>query len=372
MNVLITGGAGFIGSHLADALLAEGHAVRVFDSLDPQVHGKGQRVPRYLSRDVEFVHGDIRDRAALKRTLAGIDVVFHEAAAVGVGQSMYEIQRYVEVNSAGTANLLDIIVNTKQKLEKLIVASSMSIYGEGKYFCGHCGSVAPTARNDDRLLSRKWEMSCPRCHLDVKPLPTDEEKPLNPTSVYAISKRDQEELCLTVGKAYGIPTTALRYFNVYGPRQALSNPYTGVLAIFSSRLLNRKSPVIHEDGLQSRDYVHVRDIVQANLLAMTSNGANDQVFNVGTGRCTSVRALAGIIMKKLGREFEPEVTNKYRAGDIRHCYADITKISTMLKYSPSVMLEEGVSDAVSWVREEVADDRVEKATRELIERNLLR
>jgi len=372
MNVLVTGGAGFIGSHLADALRAKGHAVRVFDSLDPQVHGKEQRVPRYLSRDVEFIHGDIRDRAALKRTLAGIDVVFHEAAAVGVGQSMYEIQRYVEVNSAGTANLLDIIVNTKQKVQKLIVASSMSIYGEGKYFCGHCGSVAPTARHDERLLSRKWELSCPRCHLDVKPLPTDEEKPLNPTSVYAISKRDQEELCLTVGKAYGIPTTALRYFNVYGPRQALNNPYTGVLAIFSSRLLNRKSPVIHEDGLQSRDYVHVRDIVQANLLAMTSNGANDQVFNVGTGRCTSVRALAGIIMKKLGREFEPEVTNKYRAGDIRHCYADITKISTMLKYSPSVMLEEGVSDAVSWVREEVADDRVEKATRELIERNLLR
>ena len=215
-------------------------------------------------------------------------------------------------------------------------------------------------------------MTCPRCHLDVKPLPTDEEKPINPTSVYAISKRDQEELCLTVGKAYGIPTTALRYFNVYGPRQALSNPYTGVLAIFSSRLLNRKSPVIHEDGLQSRDYVHVRDIVQANLLAMTSNGANGQVFNVGTGRCTSVRDLAGIMMKKLGREFEPEITNKYRAGDIRHCYADITKISTMLKYSPSVMLEEGVSDAVSWVREEVADDKVEKATRELIERNLLR
>jgi dTDP-L-rhamnose 4-epimerase len=368
---LVTGGAGFIGSHLAEALLAEGHAVRVFDILDPQVHGKGQHIPAYLNPDVEFVLGDIRDRKALKTALTDIEVVFHEAAAVGVGQSMYEIQRYVDINSTGTANLLDIIANAKHGLKKLVVASSMSLYGEGKYFCEHCGSETPSSRKDDRLMSRKWQMSCARCDGDLTALPTDEEKPLKPTSVYAISKRDQEELCLTVGKAYGIPTTALRYFNVYGPRQALSNPYTGVLAIFCARLLNGKPPLIHEDGLQSRDYVHVRDIVQANLLVMTCDATNYEALNVGTGRSTSVRDLAGVLMKHLQMECDSEVTNRYRTGDIRHCYADITKISAMVNYTPSVSLDEGIADVVSCLRDELPRDGVDQATQELIERKLL-
>jgi len=372
VNVLITGGAGFIGSHLADALLTGGHTVRVFDNLDPQVHGPERPVPRYLNRNVEFRLGDIRDSVAVKKALRDIEVVFHQASVVGVGQSMYEIHRYIDVNSAGTANLLEVLAKSRNKPRKLIVASSMSIYGEGKYLCQDCGPSAPAPRTNERLHARKWEMTCPGCGKDVMPLPTDEGKSLNPTSVYAVSKRDQEELYLTVGKAYDIPTVALRYFNVYGPRQALSNPYTGVLAIFSSRLLNKKPPVIHEDGLQSRDYIHVRDIARANLLAMESDHADYQIFNVGTGCRTSVREVAQLLMKELGVEFDPEVSQKYRTGDIRHCVADIGKISTVLKYSPSVALEEGIADVVSWVREEVAEDRVEIATRQLIESNLLR
>lgn len=373
-NTLVTGGAGFIGSHLVDALLEAGHRVRVFDNLEPQVHGplreRGEW-PAYLAEDCERIVGDVRDREALRQSLEGVDVIFHQAAAVGVGQSMYEIERYVDANTRGTAVLLDILANDRHSVRKLIVASSMSIYGEGSYRCSEHGEVFPTLRSDEQLAARDWEMRCPTCAHPVRPLPTREDKPLHPTSIYAITKKDQEQMCLTVGRAYGIPVVALRYFNAYGPRQALSNPYTGVAAIFSGRLLNDKAPVVFEDGLQSRDLIHVSDIVQANLLAMERDEMDDDVFNVGTGRSLSVLDLAQALIDQMGSPLSPEIVEEFRAGDIRHCYPDISRI-TEFGYTPNVRFEEGIGELVGWVRAQEAADSFQQAKDELASRGLTR
>ncbi|MFC1809783.1 SDR family NAD(P)-dependent oxidoreductase, partial [Candidatus Omnitrophota bacterium] len=268
-KVLVTGGAGFIGSHLVDALIQKGHEVTVFDNLEPQVHGVSGKVPDYLNASAHFIQGDVCDIEALDAAVAGHEIIFHQAAMVGVGQSMYQITRYMDVNTCGTANLLDLVVNKyKDQIKKIIVASSMSIYGEGLYTCKECGDVVPGLRSDIQMSKNQWEQVCPLCGKEVKPTMTPESKPLHATSIYALSKKDQEEMTLMIGESYGIPTVALRYFNVYGPRQSLSNPYTGVCAIFSSRLKNDNPPIIYEDGKQSRDFVSVYDIVAANILAM--------------------------------------------------------------------------------------------------------
>jgi dTDP-L-rhamnose 4-epimerase len=372
MKILITGGAGFVGSHTADALLERGHSVRVFDNLDPQVHGETPEIPGYLHHEVEFVRGDVRDREALKEAIADMDVIYHLAAAVGVGQSMYEVQKYVEINSLGGAVLLDILANEDHGVSKLIVASSMSIYGEGQYLCHECGIVYPKLRSATQLENRDWEMHCPNCDAIVDPMPTNEDKPLFPTSIYAISKRDHEEMFITIGRAYDIPTVALRYFNIYGSRQALSNPYTGVAAIFSSRLLNHQSPIVFEDGLQSRDFIHVSDIVQANLLSLEKDEANFEVFNVGTGRKLTILDMGNILIESLAPELELAVLGKFREGDIRHCYADISKIQTKLGFSPKVAFEDGITELVSWVSTQQANDMVEDAKDQLSKRNLVR
>ncbi len=371
-RILVTGGAGFIGSHLVDKLIELGHRVRVFDNLEMQVHGGEQKIPEYLNKECEFIKGDIRDRGKLEKALDEIEIIFHEAAAVGVGQSMYKIYNYVETNTLGTANLLDILVNKKDnKVEKLIIASSMSVYGEGKYICSECGPIFPKLRSLEQLKKREWEMRCPICSQIVKPVPTDEDKPLYPTSIYAISKRDQEEMCLNVGRAYKIPTVALRYFNVYGQRQALSNPYTGVAAIFSSRIKNYHNPIIFEDGLQSRDFIYVSDIVQANILAMEKEEANFEVFNVGTGRKLTILDVANNLIKKLGRdELKSEIVNKYREGDIRYCYADISKIKEKLGYKSKVKFEEGIAEFINWAGKQKIVDYFEKSKKELEERGL--
>jgi len=369
-SILVTGGAGFIGAHLVKALLARGHRVRVLDALIPQVH-RGRRVPD-LPPTVDFIRGDVSEPEAWHQALEGVEVVFHLAAEVGVGQSMYEITRYTRANVLGTAVLLELLATGRYPLRKLIVASSMSVYGEGAYRCGTCGQVHPQLRSAAQLQAGRWEMTCPRCGGPVEPLPTPEDKPLFPTSVYAISKRDQEEMCLAVGRAYGIPTVALRFFNVYGPGQSLSNPYTGVAAIFCARLLHRNPPLIFEDGLQSRDFVHVEDIVQANLLAMDREEANDQVFNVGTGRRVSILELAEALIGAMGVKLRPAVVHRFREGDIRHCYADLTKIRGMLGYTPRIPLEEGLPDLVRWVSAQESADLVAKAQAELERRGLLK
>jgi dTDP-L-rhamnose 4-epimerase len=369
-RVLVTGGAGFIGSHLVDRLIEEGHEVTVLDSLVPQVHQNS--IPEYLNKAASFIRGNIGDKDLLLELLRDHEVVYHEAAAVGVGQSMYQIEEYVKQNTYNTALLLDCLVNKENEVKKLIVAASMSSYGEGKYECPSCGIVYPPLRPEEQLKKRDWEMRCPDCGKVLTPLPTDEEKPMKPTSIYAITKKDQEDMALTIGRAYGIPTVSLRYFNVYGARQALSNPYTGVCAIFSCRIKNGNPPVIFEDGHQTRDFVHVSDIVQANLLALEKKRADYEAFNVGTGVPTSILDVANIMIDYFNVSLSPQITNKYRKGDIRHCYADISKIKK-IGYEPRVKFQEGLPELIEWVTMQPScdvSDNFEVATRELERRKL--
>ncbi|HYH08815.1 MAG TPA: NAD-dependent epimerase/dehydratase family protein [Thermoanaerobaculia bacterium] len=366
--VLITGGAGFIGSHLADALLQQGHRVRVLDNLDPQVHGEDQRRPEYLDSDVELHAGDVRNADAVTRALAGMDVVFHLAAKVGVGQSMYAVENYTDVNNRGTAVLLEAL--TKNPVERLVVASSMSIYGEGLYQNAAGEVVAGQERALEQLKSRQWEVTDASGEV-LTPLPTPETKPPALSSVYALSKFDQERLCLLIGRAYNIPTVALRFFNVYGTRQALSNPYTGVLAIFASRLLNNHAPLVNEDGLQRRDFVSVSDVAQACLLAMEkAPEVAGHAFNVGSGRNYSVLEVGRRLAEVLGKTIEPEITGKYRVGDIRHCFADISLTRELLGYEPKVLLEDALIELAQWLEGQIAIDRVQDAAAELHARGL--
>jgi dTDP-L-rhamnose 4-epimerase len=370
VRVLVTGGAGFVGSHTVDALVQQGHAVRIFDSLDAQVHRDG-RAPAWLNPAAELVRGVVTDRAALAQALAGMDAVIYLAAAVGVGQSMYEIRRYVHDNALGGATFLDVIANEPHTIRRIVVASSMSIYGEGGYRCARCGPVAPGPRPEVQLQQAAWEARCPRCAAETEPLATAEDKPLAPTSIYAITKRDHEEMFLAVGRAYGIPTVALRYFNIYGPRQSLSNPYTGVVAIFASRLLNGRPPLVFEDGRQSRDFVHVGDVVRANLLALEHPAAAFQVFNVGTGRRTSVLDIAEGLATGLGSDVKPQVLGRYRAGDVRHCFADVSAIRTALGFEATTGLADGLRELVGWMRSQPAEDLVDEARAALDARRLI-
>ena len=362
-KVLITGGAGFVGSYLVDALLQRGMNVRVYDSVCAQVHPTG--IPDYLAHDVELVRGDIRDIDSLREALRGVDVVYHLAAAVGVGQSMYEISHYMGVNTQGTANLLQALLDTKLPIAKLIVASSMSIYGEGRYRCDQCGDVAPPVRATAQLLRKRWETTCPACGEVLSPMPTDESKPLQASSIYALSKKDQEEMALLFGRTYGLPVVAMRYFNIYGPRQALSNPYTGVAAIFASRLLNGRAPLIFEDGRQLRDFVSVHDITAANLLAMERDEANGRALNIGSGEPITIQQVGEVLTASLGVQIPAEITGKYRAGDIRHCFADISAAKRLLGYTPRVRFADGVRELARWLKQQTAEDRVAEATQEL-------
>jgi len=366
-RILVTGGAGFIGSHLVDRLIQIGHKVRIVDNLEAQVHSAR---PDYLNPEAEFIEADILNPSAMAKALKNIDVVFHQAAVVGVGQSMYQIRKYTDVNCSGTAQILDTIVNGNYEIEKLIVASSMSIYGEGAYSCGHCGQVYPKTRTETQLKSGMWEILCPNCGCTVKSLPTDEEKTLQPTSVYAVSKRDQEEMCLSVASAYKLPMVALRYFNTYGPRQSLANPYTGVAAIFLSRIKNGNPPLIFEDGNQMRDFVSVHDIVQANILAMEKQEADYQTFNVGSGHPVTIKQIADILLNIYKSDLHPEILGKYRAGDIRHCYGDISKISKLLGFSPNISLNHGMIELAKWSESVKAEDKSVEAQAELEKRKL--
>jgi dTDP-L-rhamnose 4-epimerase len=362
-TILITGGAGFVGSHLADALLSRGHRVRILDNLTRQVHG--EELPPYLSPEVELVQGDVRDAAAVGRALEGMDVVFHLAAAVGVGQSMYEIAHYISVNTQGTAILLQELLRPGSRVQKLVLASSMSVYGEGKYLCRRCGVTSPPLRTLEQLKSKRWEPPCPECDYALTAVATDEVKPLQCSSMYSLSKKAQEEMCLLFGRTYSLPVVALRYFNIYGPRQALSNPYTGVAANFASRLLNGNAPLVFEDGRQMRDFVSVEDAVQAAILAMESSAAGGRAVNIGSGEPISIREVAAKLALALPTSVAAEMTEKYRSGDVRHCFADISLARRLLGYVPRVSFAQGVDKLVSWLRSQQPQDRAAEAVAQL-------
>jgi len=367
-KILISGGAGFIGSHLCDELLKHGYSITVLDNLSEQVHGKDSLRPDYLNDQIKLVKGDIRDAALVEELVKEAEAIFHLAALVGVGQSMYEIKEYTDVNNVGTATLLEAII--KHPVKKLVVASSMSLYGEGLYQDSSGKKYHSVSRPIDQLKNNDWEVYNEEGHL-LEPIPTDESKSPNLSSVYALSKYDQEQLCLLTCKAYNIPVTALRFFNVYGTRQSLSNPYTGVMAIFSSRLLNNRPPLIFEDGNQQRDFVHVKDIARACRLALEVPASNQQVFNIGSGEHYTISSLALILAKTMGKEgIEPEITGEYRVGDIRHCFADISKAETILGYTPQISLEAGMQELAEWLESQLAVDHVEKAKAELASRGL--
>lgn len=367
-KILVTGGAGFIGSFLVDELVRRDHEVTVFDNFEPQVHGRKR--PDYLNKAARYVKGDVCDVPAFKKVALRAEVIFHEAAMVGVGQSQYQIRRYTDVNVLGTANLLDILANNKHRCEKLVVAASMSSYGEGLYQCGKHGAVRPPLRGDADVAGGRWELNCPHCGKPVAAAPTPETAGQVCNSIYAQNKKDQEDMVMIFGRAYGLPVVALRYFNVYGPRQSLSNPYTGVCAIFMSRIKNGNPPVIYEDGGQTRDFVSVHDIVQANVLAMEKPAANGQVFNVGTGRPIAVKDVARLLAKLYGVEIGPEICGKFRKGDVRHCYPDIGKARRLLGYEPRVTFDAGMRELIEWSRQAEAKDRFEQAACELKKRGL--
>ena len=368
-RILITGGAGFIGSHLARHLLRQGHEVRALDRLDPQVHPERER-PAYLDSDVELIQGDVRDPAAVAEALDGVDAVVHLAARVGVGQSMYEIADYCSVNTVGTGVLLEALI--ERPLRRLVVASSMSIYGEGLYTTAE-GRVAEAIERDRAQLERgEWEPVSPDGRA-LTPEPTPESKRPSLSSVYALNKYDQERMCLLFGSSYDVPTTALRFFNVYGPDQALSNPYTGVLAIFGGRLLNGRPPKIFEDGEQRRDFVSVHDVARACALTLERDEAAGCAVNVGSGESITVWEIAQRLARVTDREeVEAEVTGRYRVGDIRHCFADITMAREVLGYEPRVALDDGMAELAQWLEGQTAEDRVDSAHGELVARGLAR
>ena len=368
-RVLIVGGAGFIGSHLAELLLRHGYGVRVIDNLAPQVHGESCKSPPYLPADVEFLCGDVRDPIAIRQAVQGADAVVHLAAAVGVGQSMYRIADYVATNELGTAVLLEALLT--HPVRRLVVASSMSIYGEGLTRAPDGRLVEPAQRSVRQLKRAQWGV-CDAQGDVLEPVPTPETKQPSLTSVYALNKHTQERLCLIFGQAYDVPTVALRFFNVYGTRQALSNPYTGVLAIFAARLLNGRPPMIFEDGRQRRDFVHVRDVARACLAALEASAAGGRAINIGSGQSRTVAEVARALAMAVGRgDLKPQITGRYRAGDIRHCFADLTLAREVLGFEPVESFDAGLAELAEWLAGEVAVDRVDQATDELARRGLV-
>src|SRR4030095_6581513 len=314
-TILVTGGAGYIGSHLVDALVARDYQVTVLDSLEPQVHRSGTW-PSYVNVRATYVRGDVRDRAVFEPLVIAADAVVHFGAAVSVGQSMYQGDRYVDVNTRGTALLLDILVNVTHHVEKVLVASSIGVYGEGAYRCATHGVVAPSIRPEEQLAARDWEQRCPMCHEPVGSIPTPEDKALYRDNIYSMTKYHQEEMVLLIGKTYGIPSVAPRFFNVYGPRQSLSNPYAGVAAIWLSRLLNGKQPIVFEDGGQLRDFVSIHDVVDCLVLMLEKPGADYLPVNVGSGETVTILEIAQLLARLLGSSIEPQITQSRRELDI--------------------------------------------------------
>ncbi len=365
MRILVTGGAGFIGSFLTESLLARGYSVTILDSLDPQVHPSG--LPAYLPRDARLQVGDIRDREALCQTVENADAVVHCAAAVGVAQSLYQPYRFVDVNVGGTALLLELLAERKRRLSRLLIFTSMTGYGEGLYRRPSDGTLLRVGiRTEAEIQEHGWEPVHPENGEGLEPVPTPEEAMLMARNIYALTKRYQEELAFSLGQTFDFPVVCLRLFNVYGPRQSLSNPYTGVLAIFLSRLLAGHAPVVYEDGNQSRDFVSVHDVVRAAIMALEQPAACGQVINIGSGVPRGIGDCARVLACLLGREdLEPQISGQFRKGDIRHCTADISKARRLLGYEPQVRWEDGLAELIEWAQSAPSADYFDRAASEL-------
>lgn len=377
-NILITGGAGFIGSNLALELIKKNYRVTILDNLSKQIHGVNPEKdsPLYMSiKDkVTFRNGTVTSKEDWIESLKDQDAVIHLAAETGTGQSMYEIERYCHVNVNGTALLLDILANKKHKIKKLIIASSRAIYGEGKYECSKHGSVYPIARNEYDMDNNNFDCCCPICGEVVEISPTSEDSKIHPTSIYGITKQNQEQMFMVMGAALKIPVVGFRYQNVYGPGQSLKNPYTGILSIFSTLMLNDKDINIFEDGEESRDFVYIDDVVQATILGLEKEEGNNLVFNVGSGVSTTVNNLTKILLKKYNSNSKCKVSGNYRIGDIRHNFADISLAKNKLGYSPKFSFNKGIENFTNWVIQQniMTSSDYEKSITEMKERNLFK
>lgn len=367
MKALVTGGAGLIGSHIVDLARARGWEVRILDRLEPYTHRQGK--PAWVPADAEFIEGDVRDRAAWERALAGVDIVFHQAA---YGGYMPEIAKFIEVNSLGTALMLETIREHDLPIRKVVVASSQAVYNEGAYRCPEHGHFYGTTRNVTRLAAGDYDVHCPRCDRVAEPVPTDEGAPMGGENTYAISKADQERLTISFGRATGLPVVALRYSCTYGPRQSIFNPYTGVIAIFCTRLMNDRPPLVYEDGRQSRDLVFVEDIARANLLVATDDRADGRVFNVGTGNAAAIGDLARLLADRLGKPIEPLIPGEYRPGEMRALISDISRLGE-LGFAPQVALTDGIDRYLAWIREQGRiEDYFAEAERALRQKQVVR
>jgi dTDP-L-rhamnose 4-epimerase len=373
MKTLVTGGAGFIGSHLVDRLVKEGHEVSILDNLS----GNDFDVPDYLNREAKFIEGDVRDNYLLGNIIHNYDAVFHYAASVGIAQSNYEIINFVENNSFGTAVLLENIINAKTK-PKLIIAASNTTYGEGIYECEEgCGFYHPAIRSEDDIKKHGFEPLCPECGKPGFPTETPETTELNCNSIYAFTKRCQEDMALLTGRMYDFPVVALKYFNVFGTRQSLSNPYTGVSAIFMNRAKNGNPLMIYEDGMQTRDFVYIDDVVEANILALQNNNASGEVFNIGSGNGVRISSLASEICRLYKKDriykkdFGIEITNVFRKGDIRHCIADNSKAKKVLGWKPRIKFGDGLRMVYEWAKTQKSEDNFDRADKELRDKGLV-
>lgn len=374
-NILITGGAGFIGSNLTKKLVSKGYSITILDNLSKQIHGKDQKSELYnsIKEITTFILGDVCNEEDWKKALKGQDAVIHLAAETGTGQSMYEISRYNDVNILGTSHLLDFLANNKNSVKKLIIASSRSIYGEGKYKCENHGVVYPNERVASNMMKGKFDLFCDVCGGELDLMPTDENSKIHPSSIYGITKQQQEQMILLMGKSLGIPAVALRYQNVYGPGQSLSNPYTGILSIFSTRMLNGNDIDIYEDGEESRDFVFIDDVVEATILALEKEEANHQIFNVGSGKATSVTQVANSLKKLYDSNVNISIGGSFRLGDIRHNYADLNKIKNLLGFTAKFDFQTGISRFVDWVKtQEVKEDKYEQSLNELKNKGLIK
>ena len=373
-NILITGGAGFIGSRLCEKLYDKGYNITILDNLSEQIHGTEESsLFKKIKGKCTFIKGDVRNKEDWKIAIKGQEIIVHLAAETGTGQSMYEVEKYNAVNIMGTAYLLEILANSPHSVKKMIIASSRAIYGEGKYNCEIHGTQYPLQRKEKDMEKREFTPKCNVCDLELNLLATDEKSKIHPSSIYGINKQQQEQMVMLMGESVGIPSVAFRYQNVYGPGQSLSNPYTGILSIFSTRILNGNNLDIYEDGLESRDFVFIDDVVDATILGIEKEQANGEVFNVGSGVATTVIEVAESLKKFFDSNISISISGKYRLGDIRHNYADLKKAKNLLGFTPKYNFQKGISEFVNWVKtQEIMEDKYEKSVQELKDKGLMK